>query len=51
MLKWLSNMVGGNKNKTCIYAKSLQGAGKSTLPEFIRDYHGIIASCTPATYN
>ena len=38
MLKWLSNMVKGNKNKTCIYAKSLQGAGKSTLPEFIRDH-------------
>lgn len=38
MLKWLSNMVRGNKNKTCIYAKSLQGAGKSTLPEFIRDH-------------
>jgi len=26
-------MVRGNKNKTCIYAKSLQGAGKNTLPE------------------
>ena len=38
MLKWLSNMVRGNKNKSCLYAKSLQGTGKSTLPEFIRDY-------------
>lgn len=38
LLKWLSNMVRGNKNKTCIYAKCLQGAGKSTLLEFIRDH-------------
>jgi hypothetical protein len=38
LLKWLSNMVKGNKNKTCIYAKCLQGVGKSTLLEFIRDH-------------
>ncbi len=38
MLKWLSNMVRGNKNKTSIYAKCLQGLGKSTLIEFIRDH-------------
>jgi hypothetical protein len=38
ILKWLSNMVKGKKNKTCIYAKCVQGAGKSTLPEFIRDW-------------
>ena len=38
ILKWLSNMSKGIKNKSCIYAKSLQGTGKSTLPEFLRDW-------------
>jgi len=38
LLKWLSNMIKGIKNKSCIYIKSSQGTGKSTLPEFIRDF-------------
>ena len=38
ILKWLPNMSKGIKNKSCIYAKSLQGTGKSTLPEFLRDW-------------
>jgi len=37
LLKWLSCMVKGKKNKSCVYVKSSQGTGKSTLPEFIRD--------------
>ena len=35
---WLSNMVKGVKNQSCLYAKSIEGVGKSTLPEFIRDF-------------
>ena len=38
IIKWLSNMVKGKRNCTCLYVKALQGVGKSTLPEFIRDY-------------
>ena len=38
-MKWLSNMIRGNKNNSCLYLKSsVQGIGKSTLPEFIRDF-------------
>lgn len=38
LIKWLSEMVKGHKNKTCLYVKGLQGIGKSTIPEFIRDF-------------
>lgn len=38
ILDWLANMVRGNKNKSCIYGKGDEGVGKSTLPDFIRDY-------------
>lgn len=37
-MKWIANMVQGNKNDSCIYLKGIQGLGKSTLPEFLRDY-------------
>ena len=37
-LKWLSNMIKGNKNNSCLYLKSIQGNGKSTIPKFIRDH-------------
>jgi len=38
-LKWLSNMIRGNKNNSCLYLKDeSQGIGKSTLPEFIKKY-------------
>lgn len=40
LIKWLANMVKGNKNDSCIYLKGAQGLGKSTLPEFFR-YHVI----------
>jgi hypothetical protein len=38
LIKWLANVTKGKKNKSCIYAKALQGVGKSTLPEFLRDW-------------
>jgi hypothetical protein len=38
ILNWLAYMVRGNKNSSCIYAKGDEGIGKSTLPDFIRDY-------------
>ena len=38
LLKWLSNMVRGNRNDSAIYLKGPQGAGKSTPIEFLRDH-------------
>ena len=38
LLQWLSHMVKGQKNDSIIYLKSKQGFGKSTLPEFLRDW-------------
>src|ERR1700722_10542656 len=38
LLKWLSNMVRGNRNESALYLKGPQGVGKLTLLEFIR-YH------------
>ena len=38
IIKWLANMVKGNKNKSCLNAKASQGVGKSTLIEFLRDH-------------
>jgi len=38
LLKWLANMVKGNKNSSCIYVKGDEGIGKSTLVDFLRDY-------------
>ena len=36
LLKYLSNMFKGNKNRACIVLKTLaEGVGKSTLPQFI----------------
>ena len=38
-LKWLSNMIRGNKNNSCLYLKDeAQGIGKSTLPLFIKKH-------------
>jgi phage/plasmid-associated DNA primase len=36
LLKWLSNMVRGNKNNSSLYVKGPQGCGKSTPFEFFR---------------
>ena len=36
LLKWLANMLQGNKNDTCLYLKGQQGIGKSTLFEFLK---------------
>lgn len=38
LIKWFSNMVRGNRNDSALYLKGLQGAGKSTPIEFIRDF-------------
>ena len=38
LLKWLSNMVKGNKNTSCLYMKGPQGIGKSTLFECLSRY-------------
>lgn len=36
LIKWLANMMKGNKNDSCIVLKTaFEGVGKSTLPEFI----------------
>ena len=39
IINWLANMTQGNKNISCIYAKStFEGTGKSTLPEFLSEF-------------
>ena len=38
-IKWLANMIKGNKNESALYLKSpFQGLGKSTVQVFIRDH-------------
>jgi hypothetical protein len=38
ILKWLANMMKGNKNNSCLYFRGEQGIGKSTLFQFIREH-------------
>ena len=38
LLKWIANMIKGNKNTSCVYLKGPQGAGKTLPIEFIRKY-------------
>lgn len=38
IVKWLSNMLKGNRNDTCIYLKGEQGIGKSTLGDFLKEH-------------
>ena len=38
IIKWFSNMIKGKKNSSCLYVKSIQGVGKSTLVDFLRDF-------------
>jgi hypothetical protein len=38
LLKWISNMLKGNKNDSCLYVRGGQGIGKSTLFVFLRDF-------------
>jgi hypothetical protein len=38
LLKWLSNMVKGNKNDSALYLKGPEGIGKSTLLEFLAEF-------------
>jgi len=35
LLKWISNMLKGNKNNSCLYLKGVQGTGKSSLYQFL----------------
>ena len=37
-LKWLSNLIKGKRNNSCIYLKASQGVGKSTITEFLREH-------------
>jgi hypothetical protein len=36
LIKWLANMLKGNKNDSCLYLRGEQGIGKSTLFEFLQ---------------
>jgi len=38
LLKWLSNMIKGNKNNSCLYMKGVQGVGKSSLYYFLSNH-------------
>lgn len=38
LMSWLSNIVKGKKNDSCLYLKGEQGIGKSTFTEFLRDF-------------
>ena len=38
LLSWLSNVVKGNKNNSCLYLKGIQGTGKSTLFNFLSNH-------------
>jgi hypothetical protein len=38
LLKWISNLIKGNKNNSCLYLKGVQGVGKSSLYYFLSKY-------------
>ena len=38
ILCWLSTMAKCEKNKSCLYLKSIEGVGKSTLTDFLRNH-------------
>ena len=38
LMKWISNMLKGNKNNSCLYLKGIQGSGKSSLFVFLSNY-------------
>lgn len=38
LLKWISNMIKGNKNNSCLYLKGIQGVGKSSLFVFLSNF-------------
>ena len=37
-IKWLANMIQGNKNNSVLYLKSVQGTGKSTITTFLKEH-------------
>ena len=38
VLVWLANMLKGNKNQSCLYLKGIQGIGKSTIFNFLKEH-------------
>ena len=38
IISWISNLLKGNKNDSCLYFRGEQGNGKSTLFTFLRKY-------------
>jgi len=38
LLNWFANITQCIKNSSCLYAKGIQGIGKSTVPDFFREY-------------
>lgn len=38
LLQWFSNTLKGNKNQAIIYAKAIEGIGKSTFIDFFVQY-------------
>lgn len=38
LIKWIANMLQGNKNDSCLYLKGEQGIGKSTLFDFLFEF-------------
>ncbi len=38
LIKWLANVVRGNKNNSCLYLKGAQGTGKSSLYYFMSKF-------------
>ena len=38
IIKWLANMIQGNKNDVMLYLKSQEGVGKSTFSDFLMEY-------------
>ena len=38
VIKWMSNMIKGNKNDTVLYLKGEEGIGKSTMTDFLHNH-------------
>ena len=51
ILKWLSNMIKGNKNDSVLYLKGEEGIGKSTLTDFLHDRVLGTKICTKSAKN
>ncbi len=38
IMKWVANMCKGNKNDSCLYLKGIEGIGKSSFSDFLKEY-------------